>query len=79
MKLIGKEYLIIAFASFVVCAPFTYYLLQKWLENFAYRIEIPIWPFVLALTFLLTLVLIIIGICVKYAMKVSPVKYLKYE
>lgn len=79
IQLIGKEYFIIASVSFLLCIPITYYLLQKWLEEFAYRIEIPIWPFVLGLVVLFSLVLIIIKIRTMYAMKANPVKYLKYE
>jgi len=76
---LGKKYLIIASVSFLVSIPVTYYLMQKWLEDFAYRIDIPIWPFVFALILLLVLMLLIIGIRASYAMKASPVKYLKYE
>lgn len=79
IRLIGKQFLIIGIIAFIVCVPITYYLLQKWLEDFAYRIEIPVWPFVFALILLLVLMLLIIGIRASYAMKVSPVKYLKYE
>lgn len=79
IRLIGKQFLIIGIIAFIVCVPITYYLLQKWLEDFAYRIEIPVWPFAFALVLLLVLMLLIIGIRASYAMKVSPVKYLKYE
>ena len=79
VQLIGKEYLIIAFVSFLICVPLTYYLMQKWLEEFAYRIEIPVWPFVVGLIVLFTLVFVIISIRAMYAMKTNPVKYLKYE
>lgn len=79
IRLIGKQFLIIGIIAFIVCVPITYYLLQKWLEDFAYRIEIPVWPFAFALILLLVLMLLIIGIRARYAMKVSPVKYLKYE
>ncbi|WP_159447450.1 ABC transporter permease [Moheibacter sediminis] len=79
IRLIGKEYLVIASISFLLCIPLTYYLLQKWLEEFAYRIEIPIWPFVVGLIVLFSLVLTIIKIRTMYAMRTNAVKYLKYE
>jgi putative ABC transport system permease protein len=79
VQLVGKEYLMIAMVSFVICVPVTYYLIQKWLEEFAYRIDIPIWPFIVSLFSLLLLVFLIIFLRTMYAMKVNPINYLKYE
>lgn len=75
----GKEYLIISFISFLLSAPLTYYLMQIWLEEFAYRIEIPIWPFLLGIAIMIILVLSIIYILTLYAMKIKPVNYLKNQ
>jgi putative ABC transport system permease protein len=77
--LIGKEYILIAVVSILICTPITYYLMQKWLEEFAYRIEIPYWPFGVAFVVLLILVYSVISIRTFYAMKVKPITYLKYE
>lgn len=79
VQLIGKQYLILVILAFIICVPITYYLIQKWLENFAYRIEIPIWPFVLPCCILFFMVFIIIAVRARYAMKTKPIKYLKYE
>ncbi|MFA5619614.1 MAG: ABC transporter permease [Weeksellaceae bacterium] len=79
IRLIGKEYLIIGLISTLITIPLTWYFMQKWLEDFVYRIDMPTLPYVIGVISILILTLIIIGICVKYAMKVSPVKYLKYE
>lgn len=75
----GKEYLFISVISFFICAPLTYFLMQKWLDDFAYRIEIPIWPFIVGISILLILVFSIIYIRTIYTMKVNPVKYINYE
>lgn len=79
VHLIGKEYIMIAIVSFMICSPIVYYLMQMWLEEFAFRIEIPIWPFVISFLLLLILVYSIVFIRANYTMKVSPITYLKYE
>ncbi|MNE52690.1 hypothetical protein D3C80_1473740 [compost metagenome] len=56
-----------------------YYLLDKWLENFAYRIDISAIPFVLGFIALLFLTLIVVLSRAYQATKVDVLKYLKYE
>jgi putative ABC transport system permease protein len=56
-----------------------YYLLNKWLENFAFRIDITVFPFVLGFLVLLVLTLIIVLSKAYQATKTDVLKYLKYE
>jgi putative ABC transport system permease protein len=79
IQLIGKEYILISVLSFLISAPITYFLMQKWLEDFVYRIEIPIWPFLMSFAVLVILIYSIISLRTLYAMKINPITYLKYE
>lgn len=45
--LLSKDFLKLVLLSFLIASPVAYYLLMKWLEGFAYRIEINWWIFVL--------------------------------
>ena len=44
--LLSKEFTRLFVLAFVIGAPVGYYIMQGWLENFPYRIELSIWVFV---------------------------------
>ena len=56
-----------------------YILLQKWLEDFVYRIDIAVFPFAVALIALLLLSLTIVLAKAYQVSKIDVLKYLKYE
>lgn len=41
----SKEFSFLIFLSFFIAIPIIYYLMEQWLQNFTYRIEISIWMF----------------------------------
>jgi putative ABC transport system permease protein len=53
--------------------------MQNWLDNFIYKIEMPILPFILTPIILLILVFTVVGIKAYNATKVDLIKYLKFE
>lgn len=76
--------LIIGFVRNVLIAtifliPLAYYLMQIWLENFAYRIEMPILPYIISPIVLILLVIIVVGVKAYNATKIDLIKYLKFE
>lgn len=46
--LLSKEFLILVAASLLIAAPVAWYVMQRWLQGFAYRVEIPLWAFLAA-------------------------------
>ncbi|WP_298424563.1 ABC transporter permease [uncultured Kordia sp.] len=74
-----KSFIKITGIAVVVLIPIAYYLMQNWLNNFAYRIEMPLWPFIIAPIILVLLVFIVVGIKALNATKVDLIKYLKFE
>ncbi len=79
LKELSKQYVFYCAIGFIIAIFPAYFLLQKWLNNFAFRIEIPVLPFVLSFFFLLFLTLIIVLTKAYQATKVDVLKYLKYE
>lgn len=79
LSALSKQYVLFCFVGFLIAVFPVYYLLNKWLENFAYRIEISILPFVLGFFALLILTLIVVLSRAYQATKVDVLKYLKYE
>ncbi len=46
--LLAKDFLKLVVASFVIASPLAYHFMQKWLADFAYRIDIQWWMFAIA-------------------------------
>ena len=63
----------------MIAWPVAYYVMSKWLENFAYRTSIAVWPFVLAAVLALLIALITVTFQVVRAALANPVDSLRYE
>lgn len=79
LKIFGMELTLLTGISFIVAAPISWYLMQKWLSDFAYRIEIGAEIF--AIAFLGTIVLAILTVGYKSfsAAMQNPVDSLRSE
>ncbi len=58
LELFNKTYLKILAVCFIIACPLVYFMIDKWLDNFAYRTPIYIWVFFIA-GFLLVLITVI--------------------
>lgn len=63
----------------IIAWPVAYYFLSRWLENFQYRIELSIWPFVFAGIIALLVALLTISYKAVMAGRQNPVNSLRYE
>ena len=79
LKELSKQYVLYCIIGFLIALFPIYYLLTKWLENFAFRIEISLFPFILGFAILLILTLLIVLSRAYIAAKTDVLKYLKYE
>nr|WP_314897928.1 FtsX-like permease family protein [uncultured Flavobacterium sp.] len=79
LKELSKQYILYCIIGFLIALFPVYYLLNKWLENFAFRIEMTAFPFVFGFLILLVLTLIIVLSKAYQATKADVLKYLKYE
>lgn len=79
LSIFGKELFILTGISFVIAAPISYFLMQKWLEDFAYKIDIGIEIFALALLGTVLLAALTIGFKSVSAALANPVDSLKSE
>jgi len=79
LKDLSKQYVLFCLVGFLIGIIPAYILLQKWLEDFAFRIDISLFPFVVALLGLLFLTLIIVLTKAYQVTKIDVLKYLKYE
>lgn len=74
-----KSFLKITVIASVILIPIAYYFMQNWLENFVYRINMPIWPYILTPIVLVILVFTVVGVKAVNATKIDLIKYLKFE
>ena len=65
--------------AFLLAAPIAYVLMHRWLENFAFRIAIPVFSFIYAGFLTLCIALMTVGFQVFKASRQNPVNALKYE
>ncbi|WP_369753821.1 ABC transporter permease [Flavobacterium sp. WC2409] len=79
LKELSKQYILYCIIGFAIAVFPVYYLLNKWLENFAFRIDISLFPFVFGFVILLLLTLLIVLSRAYQATKTDVLKYLKYE
>ncbi|WP_296144631.1 ABC transporter permease [uncultured Flavobacterium sp.] len=79
LKELSKQYLIFCIIGFFIALFPAYYLLNKWLENFAFRIDITILPFIIGFFALLILTLVVVLSRAYQATRANVLKYLKYE
>ncbi len=78
-KLINKSFLVMVLVANLISWPLAYILTKKWLESFAYRIEISILPFVISSIITVCLTIITVSLQARKAVKANPVDALKYE
>jgi putative ABC transport system permease protein len=74
-----KDFIVWTVLANVIAWPVAYFVMNKWLHDFAYRIEIRWWVFVLSGG--VTLLIVLLTVCyqaIKAAMS-NPVKSLRYE
>ena len=79
VTLLSKDFLKLVLISFVIAFPLSYYLMNKWLQEFAYRIDVG-WQ-VFALAGIITLLIAFLTISYKSirAATANPVKSLRTE
>lgn len=79
LLLLSKDFLKTMLISVVISVPLTYLLVQNWLTNFAYKIDIHIWLFVIPILLVFGLVLVSISFKTVKTALANPIKSLRTE
>ncbi len=79
LTLLSKDFVVLVVIAFALAAPSSYFLVEKWLEQFAYKTDISWWIFPLTLTF--TILIATFSVChqIFRAILINPVEYLRNE
>jgi putative ABC transport system permease protein len=79
LMLIATEFLKLVLIAFVIAVPLTWWLMFKWLQNYAYHIDISIWIFGGVGVVILLLTMAVVSINTLRAAMTNPVKSLRSE
>jgi putative ABC transport system permease protein len=79
LLLLTRDFIRPVIISFLIATPLTYYLLQKWLENYAFKITITPWMFILPVLLILVIALLTISTQTLKAASANPAKSLRSE
>ncbi|MEJ7644677.1 MAG: ABC transporter permease [Chryseolinea sp.] len=79
VSLLSRDLIILVTISFVISFPLGYYFMNKWLQGFAYRIEIQWWVYVIAAAATLVVAFITMGFKTVSAALANPVESLRSE
>lgn len=79
IHMLNRSFLILVVTANVISWPIAYILTQKWLTGFAYRIDMPIWPFIIATLSSVLVAILTTSMQARKAAVNNPVNALKYE
>jgi hypothetical protein len=77
--LISKQFILLVLISNLIAWPAANYFMNKWLQEFAYRIDISWWVFVLSGGLTLIIAMLTIGFQAIKAATANPIEALRYE
>jgi putative ABC transport system permease protein len=77
--LLSGEYVIWVIISIIIACPIAWYAMNKWLQNFAYRINISLWIFAMAGFIALLIAYLTVSFQSYRAASKNPVEALRYE
>ena len=79
VAMLGKDFVRLVIIAFVIASPVAWWLMDKWLEGFVYRIQINIWIFIVAGGSAICLTILTIGYQAIKAAYINPIKDLRSE
>ncbi|MCF8381439.1 MAG: ABC transporter permease [Bacteroidales bacterium] len=79
LLMLNKDFIKLVGIAFVLATPLAWYAMNSWLQNFAYRISLSWWIFVLSGLIALLMALVTVSWQTHRAARKNPVEALRYE
>ena len=77
--MIGQEFIILVTAANLIAWPTAYFVMHRWIQNFAYRTKIEVWIFLLASILALLIAMATVCLLSVKAAAANPAQSLRYE
>jgi putative ABC transport system permease protein len=78
-RLLASEFILLVLVAFVIASPITWFAMNKWLQDFAYRVGISWWMFLVTALGAMLIALFTVGFQAIRAAIANPVKSLRTE
>jgi putative ABC transport system permease protein len=79
VRLLSKDFLLLVGVAIIIATPIAWYIMNNWLQDFAYRIHINWWMFFIAGIIAISIALITVSVQAIKAAIANPVKSLRSE
>lgn len=79
VKLLSKDFLKLVLLAIIISIPVSWYVMQNWLQGFAYRIDIQLWVFAIAGLSAIFIAIVTVSFQAIKAAIANPVKSLRTE
>ena len=79
VRLLSQDFLKLVLVGFAIAIPLAWYAMQRWLADFAYRVELEWWVFALAGIIAIVIAWFTVGLQTVRAARVNPVECLRDE
>ena len=79
VMLLSKDFIKLVLMAFLIASPVAWYVMNNWLSDFAYRIDISAWTFIIAGLLAVFIALATISLQAIKAAVANPVKSLRME
>lgn len=77
--MLSREYIKWILLSIIIASPIAWFLMNKWLQEFAYQIDLGVDTFILAAILVLAIGLVTVGWQALKSANANPVEALRYE
>lgn len=78
-RMFSMEFLKLVLFANLIAWPFAFYAMHRWLQSFAFRIDVQLWIFLLAALIAAAIALLTVGIQALKAALANPIESLRYE
>jgi putative ABC transport system permease protein len=78
-RLLAKEFIVLVVIAFIIAAPVAWFAMHKWLQNYAYRVDISWWIFFATGVLAILIALFTVSVQAIKAAVANPVAALRSE
>lgn len=79
VQMLIRQYVVMALVAGIIAIPLAFWLAQNWLADFAYRVELNIWPFLIGIVLAIAITILTVSLQSLRAATVNPVESLRSE